>query len=66
VDIAAVRGAYSTPWRNHWPGARLAPAVQANWFGAACRAAAATHLRGIYFWALDLSPKPVIGPTANG
>lgn len=52
VGIAGVRGAYHKPWVNKWPHPRIEPAVQARWFNAACHAAAATHMGGIYFWAI--------------
>jgi hypothetical protein len=52
VGIAAVRGAYARPWAVQWPGATIDPAIQARWFAAACRAAQATDLGGIYFWAI--------------
>jgi hypothetical protein len=35
-----------------WPGKTIDPAIQALWFTAACRAAQASDLGGIYFWAL--------------
>ncbi len=35
-----------------WPNARLDGTVQARWFTAACDAAAASHIGGIYFWAI--------------
>jgi hypothetical protein len=52
VGIAAVRGAYRKPWFDKWPHPHMDPTVQARWFTAACRAAAATHMGGIYFWAI--------------
>jgi hypothetical protein len=52
VGIAGVLGAYRAPWMNKWPHPRLDPAVQARWLGAACHAAAAAHMGGIYFWAI--------------
>jgi hypothetical protein len=52
VGIAAVRGAYAQPWRVEWPGSAIDPKIQANWFTAACRAAQASHMGGIYFWTL--------------
>jgi len=55
VDIAAVRGAYGRPYDvGPWPTKRLAPAVQVDWFTAACNAMADLHLGGIYFWAVGL------------
>jgi hypothetical protein len=63
VGIDAVKGAYSDPPRWQWPVKTLDQQVQANWFTAACHAAARTHLRGIYFWSLGFSQQPVTGPT---
>jgi hypothetical protein len=62
VGIAAADGAWSKPWIINWPGSALDPAMQAEWFTDACRAAAAAHLGGIYFWSLNLSVQQ-IGPT---
>ena len=61
VGIAAVDQAWRKPYQHHWSTARLDPAVQAQWFAAACAAARATHLRGIYFWAIGLGQ--LAGPT---
>jgi hypothetical protein len=52
AGIAAVRGACHRPWFDKWPPPRIDPAIQTRWFTAACRAAAATHMGGIYFWAI--------------
>jgi hypothetical protein len=52
VGIAAVTGAYHKPWFNKWKHPKINTTVQARWFTAACRAAAATHMGGIYFWAI--------------
>jgi hypothetical protein len=62
VGIAAVRGAYAQPWQVRWPAARIDPAIQARWFTAACNAAVASHLGGIYFWALGF--RQLSGPSA--
>jgi hypothetical protein len=62
VGIAAVEGAYARPWTLNWPaGTTIVPAIQAMWFTAACHAAKATGLGGIYFWSLGLGPPS--GPT---
>jgi hypothetical protein len=61
VGIAAVDQAWRRPYQHSWPTARLDPAVQAQWFEAACAAARETHLAGIYFWAIGLGQ--VSGPT---
>lgn len=63
VGIAAVRGAYAQPWRVQWPGTAIDPAIQARWFTAACRAAQATDMGGIYFWALGFGRSS--GPTVT-
>ena len=62
VGIDAVRGAFRRPYQHHWSTVTLDPQVQARWFTAACGAAVATHLGGIYFWSLGLSDR-VAGPT---
>jgi hypothetical protein len=49
VGIAAAPKAYLEPWRDKWPLTHPDRWVQARWFSAACRAAAASHLGGIYF-----------------
>ena len=66
VGIAAVRGAYARPWMVQWPGMTIDPAIQARWFTAACRAAQASDLGGIYFWALGFgrSSGPSVAQTA--
>lgn len=61
VGIAAVRGAYARPWAVRWPGKAIDPAIQARWFTAACRAAQASGMGGIYFWALGFGRSS--GPT---
>jgi hypothetical protein len=54
VGIAAVRGAFAAPYKHNWPGKPIDGKVQAQWFTAACHAAAAEHLGGIYFWSVTL------------
>jgi hypothetical protein len=61
VGIAAVGRAWRRPYQHSWSTTRLDPAIQARWFEAACAAAAATHLGGIYFWAIGLGQ--LSGPT---
>jgi len=59
VGIPAVAGAYRAPYR--WDGLghpRLDPAIQANWYKAACLAADLVHVRAIYFWSAVLSSDP--------
>jgi len=62
VGIAAVDDAWNKPYLHGWPGAALDPAMQAQWFTAACHAATAAHLGGVYFWSLGLSVDQT-GPT---
>jgi hypothetical protein len=57
VGIPAFNGAWRTPWKQRLPGQRFDPRVQVDWFLAACQAAQATRLGGIYFWNLPLSTK---------
>ena len=56
VGISGVRGAFKVPWQHHWPHPRLDASVQTRWFEAACHAAVAQHLGGIYFWAIGFGP----------
>jgi len=58
VGIPAVSGAYYDPWQ--WDGLTgpVNPTVQARWFTAACAAAHAEHMRGIYFWSQTLNDDP--------
>lgn len=64
VGIAAVPGAYRLPYHYKWHVTQLDPSVQARWFTAACRAAAAAHLGGIYFWSIGLGVQAT-GPTLS-
>jgi hypothetical protein len=64
VGISALDGAWRQPWVHRARGMRVDPNVQVRWFTAACRAAIATGLRGIYFWALPLSTR-FPGPTSS-
>jgi hypothetical protein len=52
VGIAGVRGAYYKSWEHHWPHPVMDVNIQVHWFQAACQAAQANHLGGIYFWAI--------------
>jgi hypothetical protein len=58
VGIPAVAGKYNDPW--NWDNLTGAadPTIQARWFQAACAAATAEHLRGIYFWSETLNDNP--------
>lgn len=68
VGIAAVDGAWAQPWVHRWRVTSLNPMVQARWFTAACQAAIATGLQGIYFWSLPLGarfPGPTLADQGN-
>src|SRR5215469_3547640 len=56
LGISAFDGAWRIPWQLRLQHHRFDPRVQARWFSAACQAARASRLRGIYFWALGLLP----------
>jgi hypothetical protein len=62
VGIAAAQGAWKQPWTWHWPVRSVSPAVQVQWFTAACQAAFRTHLGGIYFWSVGLGTTIPHGP----
>ena len=68
VGIAAVDGAYREPWV--WGSPKIEgmnPAIQVNWFTAACRAVEATGLKGIYYWMVDSSMDPTqVDPATEG
>lgn len=68
VGIAAVDGAYREPWLWGSPKTEgMNPAIQVNWFTAACRAVEDTGLKGIYFWMIDSSTDPSqVEPTTEG
>jgi hypothetical protein len=68
VGIAAVDGAYQKPWLWGTPKSKGAnPAIQVNWFTAACRAVEQTGLQGLYFWMIDSSTDPNdVSPTTEG
>jgi hypothetical protein len=58
IGIPAATGAYERPW--DWT-AFTGPAddqVQARWFQAACVAAGAAHVQGIWFWNFNLADDP--------
>lgn len=62
VGIDAVAGAYAIPYVHHWAATSLDPLIQVRWFTAACDAALADHLGGIYFWAIGFRAH-LSGPT---
>ena len=59
TGIPAVAGAYHDPYQWNGLGTNKPdPAVQANWYRAACQAADLVHVRAIYFWSAVLSSNP--------
>jgi hypothetical protein len=58
VGIPALDGAYTDPWQWINPKGTKNPAIQANWFDAACRAAGAVGITAIYFWDVNLVDDP--------
>jgi glycosyl hydrolase family 113 len=58
VGIPAADGAYADPWEWNNVTGQPDDQVQARWFQAACAAAEQEHLRGIYFWNVNLSDNP--------
>jgi len=59
LGIPEVAGAYKDPYQwNGLNGATPDPAIQANWYKAACQAADQVHVRAIYFWSAVLSSDP--------
>jgi hypothetical protein len=59
MGIPAVDGSYKDPYV--WTGLTGPenPAIQANWYQAACAAATAEHLSGLYFWSMPLNVDPM-------
>jgi hypothetical protein len=57
TGIQARVGAYRNPSDLTAPG-RLSEQVQANWFTAACATVAKYHMRGVFFWKVDLTDNP--------
>jgi len=58
LGIPALAGSYSDPWQWHNLTGTADPTIQAHWFTAACDAVAAEHMRGIYFWSMNLNDDP--------
>ena len=58
TGIQARAGAYLNPGDLAAPG-RTDERVQANWFTAACAMVAKYHMRGVFFWKVDLTDNPV-------
>jgi hypothetical protein len=64
TGIEARAGAYSHP-ANLVPPGELDQAVQFNWFTAACETVKRFHLRGVFFWKVDLSDFPLTHPASS-
>lgn len=58
IGIPAEVGAYTHPWAWNNQHGRQDDQVQARWFEAACAAAVAAHMRGIFFWNVNLVDDP--------
>ncbi|HEV8065161.1 MAG TPA: hypothetical protein VGP46_10030 [Acidimicrobiales bacterium] len=63
VGIAGVDGAYQHPSNWNLVG-QANPAVQANWFTAACHTVAQFKMRGIYFYNINLGNNPPYWPSS--
>jgi hypothetical protein len=57
TGIQARVGAYADPPMLDLPG-QLDNQVQANWFMAACQTVHTYHMRGVFFWKVDLTDNP--------
>jgi hypothetical protein len=64
TGIEARAGAYQSPAALGTPGI-LDVAIQYNWFMAGCEAVKRFHLRGIFFWKVDLADYPVTHPASS-
>ena len=64
TGIEARSGAYLDPPNLGAPG-KLDEQVQANWFTAACATVHRFHLRGVFFWKVDLTDNPVVHPATS-
>ena len=64
TGIEARAGAYLDPPDLTATG-KLDQAIQYNWFTAGCAAVKRFHLRGIFFWKVDLADNPVNHPASS-
>lgn len=64
TGIEARSGAYRNPPNLGAPG-HLNEKVQANWFTAACATVHRYHMRGVFFWKVDLTDNPVLYPATS-
>lgn len=56
VGLSPQAGMYKTPWSEGFPGKEpLDYHYQARWYAAMCGLARSEHLRGIFFWYLDMN-----------
>ena len=58
IGIPAVAGYYWQPWQWNDVKGKADETIQQDWFKAACDAATAEHMRGIYFWSFTLNDDP--------
>jgi glycosyl hydrolase family 113 len=63
TGIEARAGAYHHPDALGFPG-RPNERVQVNWFTAACRTVHRYHMRGVFFWKVDLTDNPASPATS--
>jgi hypothetical protein len=54
MGIIPVDGEQNTPWKGEQAGATLDPTFQATYYQAACQAASATKVEGLYAWEVNL------------
>jgi hypothetical protein len=64
TGIEARAGAYLDP-PNLGATGKLDEVIQYNWFTAGCAAVKRFHLRGIFFWKVDLADNPVNHPASS-
>jgi hypothetical protein len=65
VGIEALAGAQYKPYISSPSTAPLVPAVQVDWFNAACNAVAVDHLGGVYFWSINVGDSLTVKPTSK-
>jgi len=64
TGIAASANAYAKP-ADLTISSGLDESVQYNWFTASCEAVKRFHLRGVFFWKVDLADSPVTHPAKS-
>jgi len=65
VGIEALANAQYKPYVSSPSTAPLVPAVQVDWFNAACNAVVADQLGGIYFWSINVGESLTVKPTSK-